>query len=217
MQTMKHSSLPQIIIEKSTVEPRYNEVPGTMKITLLYQVSHYIRVEKHRNIKNWDQQNYLVIRGFSYIRPIYNEVPLYLDISFISLYFHFKQTMKHSSLPQIIIEKSTLRCNTFITCIEKHTELRLFSHDGKVRILNRDSRCASWVTQCTHDRSNCEFWITQCTHERPNFGFCIPAGEECLGTLPIKHAWSSHLELWNVFEIGKIWVIISTLWEKHMV
>ena len=31
-------------------------------------------------------------------------------------------------------------------------DLWLFSHDGKVRILNRDSRCASWVTQCTHDR-----------------------------------------------------------------
>ena len=29
-----------------TVEPRYNEVLGTMKITLLYQVSHYIRVKK---------------------------------------------------------------------------------------------------------------------------------------------------------------------------
>ena len=25
------------------MEPRYNEVLGTMKITLLYQVSHYIR------------------------------------------------------------------------------------------------------------------------------------------------------------------------------
>ena len=32
-----------------------------MKITLLYQVSHYIRVKKLRNIKSWDQQNYLVI------------------------------------------------------------------------------------------------------------------------------------------------------------
>ena len=32
--------------ENSTVEPRYNEVLGTMKITLLYQVSHYIRVKK---------------------------------------------------------------------------------------------------------------------------------------------------------------------------
>ena len=62
-----------------TVKPRYNEVLGTMKITLLhvYQVSHYIRVEKQRNIKNWDQPNYLVIRGFCYIRPLYNEVPLY--------------------------------------------------------------------------------------------------------------------------------------------
>ena len=29
-----------------TVEPRYNEDLGTMKITLLYQVSHYIRVKK---------------------------------------------------------------------------------------------------------------------------------------------------------------------------
>ena len=28
-----------------TVEPRYNEVLGTMKITLLYQVSHYIRIK----------------------------------------------------------------------------------------------------------------------------------------------------------------------------
>ena len=49
-----------------------------MKITLLYQVSHYIRVKKQRNIKSWDQQNYLVIRGFCYIRPHYNEVPLYI-------------------------------------------------------------------------------------------------------------------------------------------
>ena len=62
-----------------TVEPPYNEVLGTMKITLLYQVSHYIRVKKQRNIKSWDQQNYLVIRGFCYIRPLYNEIPLYME------------------------------------------------------------------------------------------------------------------------------------------
>ena len=61
----------------NTVKPHYNEVLGTMKITLLYQVSHYIRVKKLRIIKSWDQQNYLVIRGFCYIRPLYNEVPLY--------------------------------------------------------------------------------------------------------------------------------------------
>ena len=54
-----------------TVEPRYNEVLGTMKITLLYQVSHYIRVKKQRNIKSWDQQNYLVIRGFCYISDLF--------------------------------------------------------------------------------------------------------------------------------------------------
>ena len=62
-----------------TVEPRYNEVLGTMKITLLYQVSHYIRVKKQRNIKSWDQQNYLFIRGICYIRPLCNEVPLYIQ------------------------------------------------------------------------------------------------------------------------------------------
>ena len=60
-----------------TVEPRHNEVLGTMKITLLYQVFHYIRAKKQRSIKSWDQQNYLVITGFRYIRPLYNEVPLY--------------------------------------------------------------------------------------------------------------------------------------------
>ena len=66
-----------LVIKRSdTVEPRYNEVLGTMKITLLYQVSH-IGVKKQRNIKSWDQQNYLVTRGFCYIRPLYNEVPLY--------------------------------------------------------------------------------------------------------------------------------------------
>ena len=45
-------------------------------VKLLYQVSHYIRVKKQRNIKSWDQLNHLVIR-FCYIRPLYNEVPLY--------------------------------------------------------------------------------------------------------------------------------------------
>ena len=64
--------------EPATVEPLYNEVLGTMKITLLYQVSHYIRVQKQRKIKSWDQQNDLVIRGFCYIWPRYNEVPLYI-------------------------------------------------------------------------------------------------------------------------------------------
>ena len=73
-----HSKIFRILFfNHSTVEPLYNEVLGTMKITLLYQVSHYIRVKKERNIKSWDQQNYLVIRGFCYIRPRYNEVPLY--------------------------------------------------------------------------------------------------------------------------------------------
>ena len=51
-----------------TVEPLYNEVLGTMKITLSYQVSRYIRVKK--NIyKELGPANDLVIRGFRYIWP----------------------------------------------------------------------------------------------------------------------------------------------------
>ena len=60
----------------STVGPHYNKVIGTMKIALLYPVSHYIRVKTERNIKSWHQQHYLVARGFCYIRPSYNRVPL---------------------------------------------------------------------------------------------------------------------------------------------
>ena len=67
--------------KENTVKPRYNEALGTMKITLLYQVSCYIRVKKQRNIKSRDQQNYLVIRGFCYIRPLFNKVPLYSEIT----------------------------------------------------------------------------------------------------------------------------------------
>ena len=72
---------------------------------------------------------------------------------------------------------------------------RLFSHDGKVRILNFNSNCAFWVTQYTHDRSTCVFWITQYTHERPKLWFAFRERGEvawlCLGSLPIKHACGS--------------------------
>ena len=59
-----------------TVEPRYNKDFGTMKITLLCQVSSYIRVTKARNVKSWDQQNYLVISDLF----IMMDVPLYFAI-----------------------------------------------------------------------------------------------------------------------------------------
>ena len=51
----------------NTVEPRYNEVLGTMKITLLYQVSHYIRVKKTKK--------YTGLRPAKL--PCYNRVLLY--------------------------------------------------------------------------------------------------------------------------------------------
>ena len=39
------------ILQINTVEPRYNEDIGTMKITFLYQVSHYIRVKNTKKYK----------------------------------------------------------------------------------------------------------------------------------------------------------------------
>ena len=67
-------------LSTSTVEPPYNEVIGTMEITLLYQISRY-QGKKQGNIKSWDHQNDLAIRGFCYIRPLYNEVPLYIALT----------------------------------------------------------------------------------------------------------------------------------------
>ena len=39
-----------------------------------------------RNIKSWDQQNYLVIRGFCYIRPLYKRGSTVLTIRYIVTY-----------------------------------------------------------------------------------------------------------------------------------
>ena len=74
-----------ISVYPNTVEPRYNKLLGTMKIKLLYQVSHYT--------KGWDQQNYLVIRGFCYIRPLYNEVPLYNEKPVYTVDSHFNELL----------------------------------------------------------------------------------------------------------------------------
>ena len=50
----------------STVEPRYNEDPGTMKITFSYMYIRFLVIsgwKKQRNyIKSWDQLNHLVIK-----------------------------------------------------------------------------------------------------------------------------------------------------------
>ena len=96
-----------------------------MKITLLYQVSHYIRVKKQRNIKRGDQQSHLVIRGFCYIRPLYNEVPLYWD------------TMAVFTWEQITFRK-TFRIGIVIwtMCVHMHCK-RLPNHD-------QDLRTARW-------------------------------------------------------------------------
>ena len=54
---------------------------GTMKITLLYQVSRYIRVKNTKKYKELGPAKWpCYIRGFCYIRPLYNEVPLYMHV-----------------------------------------------------------------------------------------------------------------------------------------
>ena len=71
-----------------------------------------IRVKKQRNIKSWDQQNYLVIRGFCYIRPLYNEVPLYQQINkripFIKLLVFFKLFYQVNFLDYVFIKKNDI-------------------------------------------------------------------------------------------------------------
>ena len=56
------------------------EVLGTMKNYLVISGFSLYQVKKTKKYKEWDQQNYLVIRGFCYIRPLYNEVPLYYQV-----------------------------------------------------------------------------------------------------------------------------------------
>ena len=84
-----------------------------MKITILYQVSHYIR-EKNRNIKSWDQQNILVIRGFCYIRPLYNEVPPVLA----------KSQLNEPCCIHVMLKNSLIRVLNFLYLI--HLLLILF-------------------------------------------------------------------------------------------
>ena len=38
-------------LDPNTVEPHYNEVLGTMKITLLYQVSHYTAEPHYKEVR----------------------------------------------------------------------------------------------------------------------------------------------------------------------
>ena len=109
------------------MEPRYNEVLGTMKIALLYQVSHYIRVKKTRNIKSWDQKNYLVIRGFCYIRPLYNEVPLYfmkMLILNLNLLISWNLTL-HSIKWTLLCKNTKLLCENIILMGKKRYAVNL--------------------------------------------------------------------------------------------
>ena len=55
----------------STVEPRYSEDLGTMKITLTYTGFSLYQGKKTKKYKELGQQNYLVIRGFCYIFDLF--------------------------------------------------------------------------------------------------------------------------------------------------
>ena len=116
----------------NTVEPHYNKDLGTMKITLLYQVSHYIRVKKQRNIKSWDQSNYLVIRGFCYIRPLYNEVPLYYqsDASYCTRRVHACNLSLFNILFYIILDEALnwVYCIVMITLYQSGASCSTQTH-----------------------------------------------------------------------------------------
>ena len=69
----------------NTVEPLYNEVLGTMKITLLYQVSHYIRVKKTKKYKELGPAKLPCYKRILLYISLYNEVPLYYCITYSEL------------------------------------------------------------------------------------------------------------------------------------
>ena len=71
-----------VIKSTDTVEPRYNEVLGTMKITLLYQVSVLYQGKKTKKYKELGPAKLPCYkRVLLYIRPLYNKVPLYNELS----------------------------------------------------------------------------------------------------------------------------------------
>ena len=79
-----------------TVEPRYFSAKflGTMKITLLYQVSHYIRVKRKKKYKELGPAKLPCYNRVCYIRPLYNEVPLYIIIRhLINSFWYFECLM----------------------------------------------------------------------------------------------------------------------------
>ena len=82
--------------------------------------------KKTKNIKSWDQQNYLVIRGFCYIRPLYNEVPLY--------YLLWDLSLSHFSCLEYIQKSNVVLFFFFHVCpyaklhvAEKHFQHTIFS------------------------------------------------------------------------------------------
>ena len=97
------------ISKVNTVEPRYNEVLGTMKLTLLYQVSHDIRVKNPKKYKELGPAKL----------PCYKRVLLYTCISdlFITR-FHCTRSMAHKNILQfhILVKKKKKSVITVLNC-----------------------------------------------------------------------------------------------------
>ena len=71
------------------MEPCYNEVLGTMKFTLLYQVSHYIRVKKTKKYKALGPEKItLLYESYVISDPLYNDCNVISDlfITIVMLY-----------------------------------------------------------------------------------------------------------------------------------
>ena len=69
-----------------------------MEITLLYQGNKEAKQQK--NTKSWDQQNYLVVKGFRYIkRALYKKVPLYRIACIQNFY---------TILPSVLLEQTLI-------------------------------------------------------------------------------------------------------------
>ena len=75
-------------------------------------VSSLLLYQDEKN-KSWDQQNYLIIRGFSYIRPL--KVPLYLFNIYLFIYISCGMVYTNDGMMQF----------TCITCPLKHFDPKI--------------------------------------------------------------------------------------------
>ena len=112
------------IVKISIVETQYNEIFGTMKFCLLYQIFCYqylINNTKQNNVFNWDRRKqFFISRILLNMRSLYIEFPLYKQSTshnLLNLYMYMY--MYCIALKCIILDRRNSSYNFDLQCIFK--------------------------------------------------------------------------------------------------